>query len=53
MPKDPLAPDFGERINQYTAANLPPGLESAEADPQDDNAPPPDAGPARQRGLWE
>lgn len=38
MPKDPLATDFGERLNRFTAADLP-------DDPAGDDAPPAPAGP--------
>ena len=43
MPKDPLAPDFGERINRFAAKDLPPdqgasGTEPVAADaPRQDN----------------
>ena len=45
MPKDPLAEDFHERVNRFTAKDLPP-------DPSP-SPPPPAAGKSQQGDLFE
>lgn len=44
MPKDPLAEDFGERVNRYTAKDLPPELRPSS---------PPPTESVHQGGLFE
>ena len=37
MPKDPCAPDFGKRVNQYSAKDLPSDDEQPSEEDADDN----------------
>jgi hypothetical protein len=53
MPKDPLAADFGERINRYTAADLPADLDGPSGSRHDNVPIARTTTSARQGGLWE
>lgn len=53
MPKDPLAADFGGRINRYTAADLLADSGKSIEEPGDQPRPSCQDKAPRQRGLWD